>query len=404
MKIENIKKKYIVIAVIAIVLIVLIAIGSKGSDTAAYESETVKMQNITTYFSFSGNLKPIEKKSFTSNGNCEIKEIIVKEGDFVNEGDILYTVDNTDYDNTVKQAKASLDIARVNYESAKDGSGKQQLMQAETAYNSAKLNFENAEKALNNSKVLFEAEIISRNDYDNAMTSYTNAKQQYETAKSTYELTRDTLVANSEKAAEAQLNQAQAVYDSAVSQRVDDEVKAEFSGEITKIYINDGDTVMKGSPTVDIADFSQMIATVKVDEYDMSAMSIGKEVTCTVDALQKSFDGVVDKISKTAVVQAGISYYEADVIIPSDGTLLEGMSVEAKALNQNIENAVTISMKALQFDNENKPFVYLKEKGKLKEKYVTIGANDGLTVEIKEGLNEGDTVYFPKNMFEFPMS
>lgn len=403
MKIKNIKKRYIVIAVILIAVVILIAMGSKGSDTAGYASEEVKVQNITTYYSFSGNLKPVEKKSFTSDGNCEIKKILVKEGDTVNIGDEIYTVDNTDYDNTLKQAKASLDLARVNYESAKDGSGKQQLMQAENAYNSAKLNYENAEKSYNDCKVLFEAEIISKSDYDSARTAYENAKQQYETAKSTYELTRDTLVVNNEKAAAAQLSQAEAAYDSALSGRVDDVVKAEFSGEITKIYINDGDTIMKGSPTVDIADFSQMIATVKVDEYDMSAMSEGKEVTCTVDALEKSFDGVVDRISKTAVTQAGISYYEADVIIPSDGTLLEGMSVEVKALNKNVENAVTISMKALQFDNENKPFVYTKEKGKLTQKYVTIGANDGLTVEIKEGLLEGETVYYQKSLFDFPM-
>ena len=403
MKIKNIKKKYIVIGAIAIVVIILIAIGSKGSDTAMYEHEEVKVQNITTYFNFSGNLKPVEKKSFTSEGNCEIKEILVKEGDTVNAGDVLYTVDNTDYDNTLKQAKASLDMARVNYESAKEGSGKQQVMQAESAYTSAKLNYESAEKAYNDSKVLFEAEIISKNDYDNAKNAYTSAKQQYENAKSTYELTRDILSVNSEKAAAAQLSQAEASYELALSQRVDDEVKAEFSGEITAIHIKDGDNVMKGTPTVDIADFTEMIATVKVDEYDMSAMSEGKEVTCTVDALDKTFDGVVDRISKTAVTQAGISYYEADVIISSDGTLLEGMSVEVKALNKNVENATTISMKALQFDNENKPFVYVKEKGKLTQRYVTIGVNDGLTVEIKEGIIEGETVYYPKNMFDFPM-
>ena len=55
-------------------------------------------------------------------------------------------------------------------------------------------------------------------------------------------------------------------------------------------------------------------------------------------------------------------------------------------------------MKAIQFDNENKPFVYYAdEKGKVQSKPVTIGINDGITVEIKEGVSAGDIIFYPED-------
>lgn len=393
---KNLKKKRVIIISIAVGIIILFSIFSPKSNVASFESEVAKRGSITTYYSFSGNINPFDSKAFTAEGNFEVKRIMIEEGDSVEVGDVLYTVDNSDYDISLRQAEATLEIAKVNYENAKNGTLKQQIMQSESAYDSAKLNFENAEKAYNNTKILYEAEIVSKNDFDQARTAYLTAKQQYENAKETNDLTQNTFTVTSEKSAAAQLKQAQASYDAVVSRRVDDEVKAEFSGVVTKIHIEEGDSVVLGTPTIDISDYSQMIATIKIDEYDMGAIKKGKEVICTVDALDKELSGTVEKISKQAVSTGGITYYIADVLLPADEQLLEGMSVEVKALNEQSEDTVTISMKALQFDNENKPFVYLKKGGKMTQKPVTIGINDGLTVEIKEGISEGDTVYYPK--------
>ena len=53
-------------------------------------------------------------------------------------------------------------------------------------------------------------------------------------------------------------------------------------------------------------------------------------------------------------------------------------------LNHDIKDAVTVTMKALQFDAENKPFVYVRDSdGKVRTKYVETGVNDGTIVEIK---------------------
>ncbi|MEG2597702.1 MAG: HlyD family efflux transporter periplasmic adaptor subunit, partial [Oscillospiraceae bacterium] len=147
----------------------------------------------------------------------------------------------------------------------------------------------------------------------------------------------------------------------------------------------------------DMADYTVMIAKIKVDEYDVSAIKEGKEVSVMVDSLDKEIKGTVGKFSKQATEKDGISYFTADIMLPQDASLLEGMSVEVKILNQSVENVQMISMKALQFDSENKPFVYVaNEKGKMTTKPVKIGINDGVAVEIKEGIQADEKVYFPK--------
>ncbi len=397
---KKFKKRYVIIPAVIVAVIVAFSFMFQVPETALFEQEEAKTGSITTYYSFSGNVAPHDKKSLTADGNIKVKELLVEEGDTVSVGDVLYTVDNTDYDANIRQAEASLEMAQVNYDNAQNGQNQQSILQAESTMNAAKLSMDNAEKTLNDTKALYEAEIVAKSDLDQAQSAYGAAKQQYDTAKSTYELTKGTLADNTVESAEAQLKQAQAAYDAAVSQRVDDQVTADFAGEITKIYIEEGGSVMLGSPTMDISDYGQMIATIKVDEYDVSALEIGKEVICTVDALGKDLTGTVTKISRQATETNGISYFTADVALPQDDLLLEGMSVEVKALNQNAENVVTISMRALQFDNENQPFVYYAdEKGNIQQKPVTVGINDGTTVEIKEGVSAGDIILYPKQTF-----
>lgn len=394
------KKRYVIIPSAIVLGIVVMSFLFRVPETSLFDQEEARTGSIATYYSFSGNIEPHDKKTLTADGNIKIKQLMVEEGDTVLVGDVLYTVDNTDYDASLRQAEASLEMARVNYNSAKNGTNQQQILQAESTMNSAKLSLDNAEKTLNDTKALYEAEVVSKSDLDQAQSAYDAAKQQYETAKSSYELTKGTLASSTEESAAAQLKQAQAAYDAAVSQRVDDEVTADFAGEITKIHIEEGSTAMVGSPTMDISDYGQMIAKIQVDEYDVNALEIGKEVIVTVDALGEDLTGTVTKISRQATEANGISYFTADVMLPKDDLLLEGMSVEVKSLRQNADNVVILSMKAIQFDSDNKPFVYYAdEKGKIQKKPVTVGINDGITVEITEGISSGEIIFYPKVTF-----
>lgn len=405
------KTKYIII-IAAVVLVGLIVFNSNKSAPTSqnYTSETSKKTNIETYYSFTGNIQSKDEKQIIADKMIKIKELRVKEGDIVHVGDVLYTVDISDMDANLKQAAASVELAQINYNNAKDGMADQQLIQLEAAVSSAKLSYDDAAKNLERMQALYDEGGIAEQTLEQAKTQCALAKQQYETASANYNLTKDKQINVSVETAAAQLKQAQAAYETVKNQVGDSEVFATVNGEVKKVYASENITTMAGSPIMDIVDYSEMKAVVKVDEYDMGAVSVGSNVTVRVDALGKGYNGVITKISKEATTSKvgtslnEISYYLADVAVEDGTDLYTGMSVEVKVPNQSVEGAVVISMKALQFDDENNPFVYSKnEKGEIYQKPVKIGINNGVQVEIKEGVQEGEQIFFPAKALDMMM-
>jgi len=405
----NTKLIIFIVAAVLIVALVVLNNNKPSPESQNYTSEISKKANIETYYSFTGNIESKDEKQIIADRMLKIKEFHVNEGDIVHVGDVLYTVDISDMDASLKQAAASVELAQINYENAKGGMAEQQLLQLESAVSSAKLSYDDAAKNLERIQSLYDEGGIAEQALEQAKSQNAMAKQQYETAVATYNLTKDKQINVGIETAEAQLKQAQAAYETVKKQAGDPEVLAAVSGEVKKIYASENITAMAGSPVMDIVDYSEMKAVVKVDEYDMGAVSVGRNVTVRVDALDKDYNGVITKISKEAATSKigtslnEISYYLADITVEDGSDLYTGMSVEARVLNQSVEDAVLISMKALQFDNENNPFVYCKnEKGEIYQKQVQIGVNDGVNVQITEGVQEGEEIYVPVKAVVMP--
>lgn len=180
-------------------------------------------------------------------------------------------------------------------------------------------------------------------------------------------------------------------------------IKAPMDGVVTRIYIKEGTYASAGQTAMEVMGTDRLKVTMLVDEYDIFSVQKGKEVAVFVNALGKEVTGTIVSVSESAETMNGISYFTAEASIPSDGNIKVGMSAEVKLLNQKSESAVSLPVSALQFDEENKPYVLFKEEGKkeVTHHYVTIGINDGTYAEITEGLNAGDIVYVPKKLFDF---
>jgi len=174
-------------------------------------------------------------------------------------------------------------------------------------------------------------------------------------------------------------------------------IKAKIDGEVGEILIEEGATLMTGTKMTTLTDYSNLQVTVKVDEYDIASMAPDKEVTVLVNALNKEITGKIAKVSKEATTVNGVSFFTASIDLENDPDLLVGMSTEVTMISQSAPNATTISMKALQFDNENQPFVYYRDNNdKVATKSVTVGINDGNIVQIEDGVKSGEVVLLPK--------
>ena len=67
------------------------------------------------------------KKSLTADGNLKVKQLMVEEGDTVNVGDVLYTVDNTDCDAKPSAGGSFSRYGESEHDSAKNGQNQQSI-------------------------------------------------------------------------------------------------------------------------------------------------------------------------------------------------------------------------------------------------------------------------------------
>ncbi len=172
-------------------------------------------------------------------------------------------------------------------------------------------------------------------------------------------------------------------------------VYAAYTGTVEELFAEVDDQLQPGTQIARIVDYDALEVSVDVDEYDVDAVTVGKQGDVYVNAIDQTVPGTVTELARDATTEGGVSYYEAKLQVEALPNVRSGMSVEVSLLNQQALGAVSISMDALSYDEYNRPFVYrMGEDGKLSGQYVETGVNDGKSIQIVSGLAEGDEVYY----------
>ncbi|MEL4106298.1 HlyD family efflux transporter periplasmic adaptor subunit [Oscillospiraceae bacterium WX1] len=120
---KKLKNRWIIIiaaAVLAVVFIVLAALSAsrKSLTSAAYTPYTVKRGDITVTLSGSGTLQPADAYTLNALVSGDVLSAPFEEGDTVQKGDVLYTVDNADVAAAVQQAENSVGDSQRQYNNA----------------------------------------------------------------------------------------------------------------------------------------------------------------------------------------------------------------------------------------------------------------------------------------------
>ena len=172
-------------------------------------------------------------------------------------------------------------------------------------------------------------------------------------------------------------------------------ITAGFDGRVNRLKVAEGDEVTAGTELVQIADFSHMTVSFRVDEYDISNVSVGQACTVTVTALEKQFDTTVATIDCISASSGNVAYYTATANVDvDDERVLPGMQATVSITQEEAQDAVILKVDAVSFDETNKAYVWMKdEAGELQQVYVATGVSNGNYIEITEGLSDHDTVY-----------
>ncbi len=173
-----------------------------------------------------------------------------------------------------------------------------------------------------------------------------------------------------------------------------DTITAEFDGRVNTVSVEAGDEVLTGDSLVQVADFSHMKVNIRVDEYDISSVSVGQNCTVTATATEQEFESSIAAIDYISASAGNVAYYTATAYVDVKEGIYPGMQVTVTIPQEEAENVVVLKMDALSFDEANSAFVYMyNAEDVLEEVPVEVGVSNGNYVEIKSGLKDGDEVY-----------
>jgi len=131
-------------------------------------------------------------------------------------------------------------------------------------------------------------------------------------------------------------------------------ITSPISGTVIEKTSKAGDTLDGDQSTAMavIADMSQMVFTIDVDELDITSISTGQEVEITADAQPNTtYTGYVNNISVIGTTSDGVTTYPVEIVLEEYDGLISGMNVNASIVVNESTDTLLIPVAALSRGN-----------------------------------------------------
>lgn len=425
-------------ALIATTLLLSVALAGCGggeapaAPTSAQQATPVQVAKVTKgsindSTGIIGSFAPKETAQVSPKISGKIQSINLTVGQKVNKGDTLFTIDQKDLQDAIKQSQESYQVALANLKQAESGAA-QSVQQAESSVDQAKSalvqqdntitqaqtslvdaqsSVRDAQNTLNRNQQLFSAGALSQSELEqsqiahrraltaveNAQITLHNAQTSKESAQTTYSNAQKSLRLAQQKTgidvARASVNQAKASLDTARSQLVDSVVKAPISGTISVVTGTQGQMVSAQSAVATIANTNPIIAKINVSEAELLKLQVGSSVTVGVDSLDKRIEAKVSAVNP--VMDNDLKAYPVEISVPNgSGELKSGMVVTVYMKSEAPKN-ILVSQDAIT-EQAGKKYAYVVEGTVAKRVEVQTGQESAKQVEVTKGLTEGQNV------------
>ena len=351
--------KYLGIALLVFgaIFATLYFIKTNSKPLVEYDVQTPMIQSIEKKTVVTGTVIPEDEVEIKPQISGIIEKLFVDEGDLVINGDLLAKVKVVPNEQTLNSAKGRLSNTLI-------------LLR-------------NAEVEFKRNQSLFEKEIISKQQFDNAKLSYDQAEQNVKNARSDLQIIK--------------------LGSAGGSTIANTNIRATVAGTILEIPVKEGDQVIEsnnfnaGTTIATVADLNKMIFEGKVDEAEVSKLTVGMPLTVNLGAIQdKDFDARLKFIAPKGNEDQGTVQFkiEGDVYLDNSIFIRAGYSANASLVLEKKDSIMVISEALLQFDKiSNDPYVEVKNnKGKFDRKNIELGISDGINVEIISGLSMEDKI------------
>jgi len=348
---------------------------------------------IRSLVSTNGKIEPTQNFEAHAPVPTTVKRLLVKEGDHVHKGQLLFELDDADIRSQAARAAAQVKSAQANESTIKTGGTQEEVLTLNAQLEKAQSDRDTAQRNLDSLRRLQQqgaasaGEVKAADDkLQSAQADLTMLQQKKKERYSKPEVAR----------IQAQGEEAEAAYQAAEDSLSKSSVRAPFDGVIYSVPVKQGAFVQAGELLLQEADLSQVIVRAFVDEPDVGRLQEGQHVEVTWDALPgRTWSGEVNAVPATVKPRLSRNVGETTCVIDNpDFRLLPNINVGVTIVVAEHENVLTLQRDAIHSD-ENKPYVFEITDDHLKVQPVQISLQNLTRVEISSGLSEGSKVALP---------
>ena len=272
-----------------------------------------------------------------------VKEVVVKAGDMVAEGDVLFTMDTAD----LRDTYSALIDTYTRTKTLLD----EQVRQTQ--------------QSLDNLRSLYEIGAVSRNNVEQTELALLQAQTSRETTL-------------------AQLNA-----DDLMETLADPAVRATISGTVSSVGVTAGVMAANTGVGVVVSEIGKPQAVVGISEVLLPYVHVGDEVQVTLSSSDAPVTGTVDGVASALNGQTAL--YQVHVDLPEEVEAAIGMFAKVVFRTEIRYDAVLAPTESIITDGLEQ-YVYVVEEGSARRRSVTTGLVSGTMTEITIGLSEGETL------------
>lgn len=334
--------------------------GSEGSGQRP-TSATVERGEVNFAVTVAGEIGPAEQVSVRPEVNGKISELPVDVGDRVPKGGLLFALDDRDL-------------------SIEEETRQKQIESASLQVDKARIAMEQAKRDYDREKELFEAKLLSKQEYENSRQRYESAIKDHDLARNNIERAEKDLALAKERLLKTR-------------------IEAPFDCTVLTRPVSVGQAVSgsggfnSGTEVLTIADLSSMVISAHVNQADVTRLTQGMDVNVEVDAVPGlTLSGQVERIAPQATVRNNIKGYATRIVLKSvDPRVQPGMTASITIPVAAASGVLTVPLAAV-FSEQGERYVLIKKGEEFQRQPVLVGVSDFFKAEIKSGVSEGDVV------------
>jgi HlyD family secretion protein len=337
-----------------------------------------------------GKVEPVQWAAARAETAGVVKTIAVQQGQSVNAGQTLITVDTASAQSDLAAARARVEEAQVESTTVRQGGKASQLASIEDSIRTAQASVDAAQRTYDSLQRLATQQAATKLQVQDAKDALDRAKLQL----AAYQNQQRTLVTSSDQTvAQARLRDAQAAVALAQHRVALGIVKAPMPGTVYQFDLKLGAYLQPGDLVALVGDIDRVKVTVYVDEPDLGRVALNMPVKITWDARPgQTWYGRVDKLPTQVITLASRNVGEVTTVINNPNhDLLPGVTVNATIISKVVQDALSIPKAALRTIG-GVTGVFKLTGERIKWTPVKTGVSDINNVQILSGLAAGERV------------